>query len=101
MGKLNKITLLAVANQSLSYDAPDNGARYQIRLYELAGGQMAADVDIDDVPILRGQRIVAGCPIIPYKASAKNANFVILTNGDDEPDWRKFGTEQNLFYGAV
>lgn len=98
---MNKITLLAVANQSLSYDAPDNGARYQIRLYELAGGQMAADVDIDDVPILRGQRIVAECPIIHYKASAENANFIILTNGDDEPDWRKFGTEQNLFYGAV
>lgn len=91
---MQTIPLAAEPNQEFTVRLDDT--RYAIRLKE-ANGVMVADVTIDDVVTLTATRVLAGELLIPYLYMVRG-NFVLLTNGDDLPDWREFGASQALVY---
>lgn len=91
---MQNIPLAAEPNQEFTVRLDDT--RYDLRLKE-ANGVMVADVTIDDVVTITGTRVLAGEFVIPYLYMARG-NFLLLTNGDELPDWREFGSSQSLVY---
>lgn len=91
---MQNIPIAAEPNQEFTVRLDDT--RYAIRLKE-ANGVMVADVTIDDVVTITGTRVLAGEFIIPYVYMMRG-NFLLLTNGDELPDWQEFGASQSLVY---
>lgn len=89
------IDIAQVPNQSLSVTL--EGVRWDIRIKQ-AVSSMAADLTADGVPVLSGQRIVAGTPIIPYEYLINDGNFLIMTENDELPNWELFDVNQVLIY---
>lgn len=92
---MRKITLLAVPSQAFAFDVGET--RFDVRIFS-AGGRMCFDLAIDGEQVLSGCRIVAGEPMIPYNYAAVAGNFALETDGNAEPEWRKFGSSQRLLY---
>lgn len=90
-----EVPLQAVANQSFSVSL--EGTRYRLTIKE-ANGIMCADVTRDEVELLRGHRIAALCPLLPYRYLQGGGNFVILTENDELPYYPSFGYTQRLVY---
>lgn len=88
------IPLANTPNQSFTVQL-DN-VRWEL-VVRTARGCMCADVDRDNVALLRGVRLVAGQPIIPY-AYLQTGNFIFLSVDDALPDWSQFGVSQTLVY---
>jgi len=92
-----QVTLAAVSNQTFSVKTSD-GIRWRFRVYE-TNGCMSADVTKDDVPILAGQRLVSGSPIVPYvHMMATGGSWVMVTDRGAMPWWEQFGISQFLTY---
>lgn len=95
------IPLEATPNQVVT--ARLGGLRYEIRLRDI-GGMMAADVTRGDDIVIRGVRVVAGTPLIPYRHLEAGAGNLIFVNASDQPDaipyWPDFGTRTRLVYGT-
>lgn len=95
------VPLEAVPNQSVT--ARLGGERFEIRLRDI-GGMMAADVSRGDVPIVRGQRVVAGAPLLPYRHLEAGVGNLIFVNAEDVADaipyWPDFGTRTRLVYAT-
>jgi hypothetical protein len=90
------VPLDAIPNQELSILLEN--VRYDIRLVAL-DDVMAIDLNINDVVVLSGFRVVAGTPVIPYQYLENNqGNFLFLTELDDAPYWTEFGGTQLLVY---
>jgi hypothetical protein len=89
-----EIPLQAIPNQSLSILLGES--QWDIRI-KAAGNIMAFDISENNVPIVTGQRAVAGYPIIPYEY-LEDGNFVLLTMNDEYPDYTQFGVTQSLIY---
>lgn len=93
---MRTIPLQTTANQSVVVTL--DGNRWALSLKACAG-VMAVDVDLNDTPILRGQRVVAGMPVIPYRRLAPGqGNFMFLTVDDMLPWWERFNIDQSLQY---
>ena len=97
---MRTIPLQTVPNQSIVVTL--DGVRWALTLKACAG-VMAVDVDLNDVPILRGQRVVAAMPVIPYRrlqegVVAGAGNFMFVTVDDALPWWERFGVDQSLVY---
>jgi hypothetical protein len=91
-----EIALQSVPNQAFSVTL--DGSRYLFTLKE-SNGIMCADVTRDDVELLRGHRIVAGAPLLPYRSVQGGfGNFVLLTENDELPYYTSFGGTQQLVY---
>lgn len=88
------IPIVALPNQSISVRVDDS--RYDIKLKETRGVMMC-DITRDDEVLLSGARIVAGTPILLYDY-LEQGNFFIMTDGDELPEWSKFGITQSLIY---
>jgi hypothetical protein len=88
------VSLQSVANQSLSIRL--DGNQYDIRIVD-CGDCMAATVVKNNVTLIENVRLVAGTPVLPYPWMY-DGGFVILTENDDLPDWRKFGITQFMYY---
>lgn len=82
-------------NQELSINV--DGNRWTIRL-KVARTSMFADLFLNDDPVVLGQRIAVGTPVIPYEYLATAGNFILIVDGEDLPDWRKFNVTQQLLY---
>lgn len=93
---MRRITLLAVPNQTFSFDS--GNARFDMRIFS-AGDRMCLDLDIDEVRVLSGCRIVCGEPMIPYDYLSTRGNFALVTDSAESPNWRQFGVTQYLVYG--
>lgn len=89
------IDIAQVPNQSFSVTL--EGVRWDIRLKQ-AASSMTADLAADGVPVVSGQRIVAGTPIIPYSYLANDGNFLVMTENDELPNWELFDVNQVLVY---
>lgn len=85
------VTLERVPNQALSVTIA--GRRFDLRIFDLGDG-MAADVSVNGAVVVRGQRLVAGAPFLPYRY-LEAGNLILVTDGA-APDWRQFGTTQAL-----
>lgn len=92
---MRTIPLDAVPNQQVSINIGEN--RWTLRIKE-ATSSMIADVSLNDQPLLYGIRFCVGTPLIPYRYLAGFGNFLLLTNNEELPDWRKFGSTQTLVY---
>lgn len=79
-----------------SFTVTIDGTRWGVRLVAIGEGT-AADVSRDGVEILRGVRVVAGEPIIPYKYLV-TGNFLFITEVDQMPVYSAFGVSQTLVY---
>lgn len=91
---MRNIPISPIPNQSLSVRLDDQ--RLVLRLKE-ANGVMVADVERNGVSVVRGTRVLAGEFVIPYQYQ-QVGNFMLLTTGDDLPDWSEFGATQTLVY---
>lgn len=91
---MRNIPLTQDPNQELTVRVGDR--RYTLRL-KSTNGVMVADVSIDGAVILRGTRVLAGEPIIPY-VYLQDGNFILLTVDDALPDYAQFGVTQSLVF---
>ena len=82
--------------RSQTLQANLGAAQYSLKVYSAAGG-MCYDMTRNNVVITRGQRIVAGTPLIPYRY-LEDGNFILTTEDNDLPDYNKFSDTQNLLY---
>lgn len=95
-----QIPLQSVPTQSLSIQLDNNAYNILLRVINSADAQiMAADISINNVLIVSGQRIVGSYPIIPYEY-LWNGNFILLTTNDDLPDYNQFQISQYLVYAS-
>lgn len=94
---MRTIPLSRVPNQELSVTLDQN--RWLLRI-KVGTGMMAADIYLNGEPVLLGQRLVAGTPLIPYRHLQENGNFWFLTEGDKAPWWQRFGVDQVLTYAS-
>jgi hypothetical protein len=94
---MRDIPLTATPNQSLSVAI--NGNRWALTIKE-ARGCMVADVVLNDVVLLQGIRFAVGTPLIPYRHLQGSGNFLLLVDDEQLPDWRLFGSSQQLVYVA-
>lgn len=92
---MRDISLLAVPNQTFS--ATINGVLWELTI-KVAVRTMLADVRRDGVDLIRGQRIIAEFPILPYRYLSHQGNFAILTRDGELPWWEEFGRSQSLIY---
>lgn len=94
---MRTIPLSRVPNQQLSVTLDQK--RWTLRI-KVAVNVMAADIYLDDQPLLLGQRLAAGTPVIPYRHLQGNGNFWVLTEGEEVPWWERFGIDQVLTYAS-
>lgn len=93
---MRTIPIQQTANQSLTVTL--DGNRWSLTI-KSANEMMCVDIDLNDTPILRGQRVVAGMPVIPYRRIAPNqGNFMFVTERDENPWWERFTVDQSLHY---
>ena len=93
---MRTIPIQQTANQSLTVTL--DGNRWSLTI-KAANEMMCVDIDLNDTPILRGQRVVAGMPVIPYRRIAPNqGNFMFVTERDENPWWERFTIDQSLHY---
>ncbi|WMD23297.1 hypothetical protein RAS12_13280 [Achromobacter seleniivolatilans] len=92
---MRDISLLPVPNQEFSFTI--NGVLWELAI-KVARGTMLADVKRDGQDLVRGQRIVAEHPILPYRYLSHAGNFAILTRDYELPWWEEFGRSQSLVY---
>jgi hypothetical protein len=94
---MRMIPIERLPNQELTLNI--DGTRWLLRL-KVARSSMICDVLRDDEPLVLGQRIAVGTPIIPYRYLAGAGNFILLVDGEALPDWQQFGVTQQLAYVA-
>ena len=92
---MRTVPIESLPNQQLSINVNDD--RFVIRL-KVATSSMIADVYCNDEAVILGQRIAVGTPIIPYDYLCAQGNFILIVDGEDLPDWQKFGVSQQLLY---
>lgn len=80
-----------------------DGRLYRITLRELNAGVMGITIERDGVLLMSNQRCVAGSPVIPYPALARDAGNFIFTNTQEGaiPTWQDFGTSCFLVYSTA
>lgn len=93
-----QIPLNAIPNQELTVVL--DGVLYDLTLKE-TNGCMSVDVTRAGVVVIRGQRCVAGSPILPYVSlEGQFGNFAFVTNDGDLPYYDQFGVSQALIYAS-
>ena len=90
---MREISLQAVPNQLVTVSLNDETWDIEIKSCIQF---MSVSIWRDGEPVILGQRIVEGKPLIPYRHLAVKGNFFI--DGSGSADWQEFGRSQNLFY---
>lgn len=91
------VPIEALPNQELSINIDGNRWTLRIKVGRLC---MFADVYLNDAPVLLGQRIAVGTPVIPYEYLATEGNFILIVDDEQLPDWQQFGISQFLLYAS-
>lgn len=89
------IPLRAIPNQRIIF--PDGNNRWMLRIHTGIDSTLC-DIWLNNQVVLLGERVVAGVPVITFPYLTDVGNFGILTENDDEPNWRLFETSQQLVY---
>lgn len=93
-----QIPLESIPNQNFTINI-DNVV-FDISLWAVNSGDtqiMAMDILADNEPVVLGQRLVSGQPVLPYRYLA-NYNFILITNNEELPAWQEFQVSQFLIY---
>jgi len=91
------IPIEPLPNQSLTVNIGED--RWSITL-KAANTSVVADISVNDVVLVQGQRIAVGTPILPYEYLQGSGNFLLLVDDDALPDYTLFGSNQALVYVA-
>jgi hypothetical protein len=100
-----QIPLISVPNQSLSIQLDNN--QYDIAIHATKDnpdgttGIMAIDITINNNLVISGVRAVCGYPLLLYQYLMVDGNLVFVTQNNEYPDWRQFGTTQYLIYASA
>lgn len=89
------IPIQAIPSQTLSFIDPSSN-QWDIAI-RLTAQQIAFSFTLNSVILIQGVTAVAGYRIIPYDY-LENGNFVLVTQGQQIPDYVQFGTTQTLVY---
>lgn len=92
-----QIPLQAIPNQTLSIQVSAN--RWDLAIKEI-NGLMAMDFILNDVVLTLGVRMMPNEPLLIYAPYAQEGNFVLLTEEDEYPYYKLFGTSQSLIYAS-
>lgn len=95
-----QINLAAIPNQSFTFTGP-GGALWALALVDLGNNQMAADIEINGRSIVKGHRLVAGAPLVPYAYLSGFGNMIFDTPNDEVPYWTEFGGSHTLWYATL
>lgn len=91
------IPLSVLPNQSISIYL--NNAQYDLRFHDCGNGVMSIDIDINNIPLLSGARLIPNYPII-VSQYMENGNFILQTSNYAYPDWNRFGIDQYLIFAS-
>ncbi len=91
------IPITSLPNQSFSIQLGNDNYDIVIRSCNFI---MAVDLTRNNVPILTGQRVVAGTPVIPY-TYLESGNFLFITANEEYPDYTQFGLTQLLVFTSA
>lgn len=91
---MRQIPLEVLPNQSLSIRLGDN--LYTIELKTAQQNTVIA-MFRGQTLLFSGLRAVAGAPLIPF-IYLESGNFIFITENDELPFWREFGSSQKLVY---
>ena len=101
------IPLQPLPNQSLSiqldninYDISLKSCGFVIENPDYSKNIMAVTISINNVLTVSGIRAVNGFPLIPSKYLSL-ANFTIITDNDEYPNYLRFGIDQFLIYASA
>ena len=89
------IDLMRTPNQSLTFT--HEGVLWKL-VIKVGNTTMVADISRNEEPLIRGTRIVADAPIMPYRYLSTDGNFAIATVDGEIPWWEKFGSDHTLVY---
>lgn len=92
---MQNIPIQALPSQTFTYVDPENN-QWNISV-QLVIAQMAFSFTLNGTPLIKNVTAVAGIRIIPYDY-LENGNFVIITQSQQVPDYRQFGTTQHLLF---
>lgn len=96
---MQTLTLQAIPSQQLT--AVLDSILYNLAL-RLSNGCMFVDITRAGLPVVSGQRIVAGEPFLPYVVlEGSFGNFIMLTLDGDLPDYTQFGLTQTLVWATA
>jgi hypothetical protein len=87
-----------IPNQSFAVRL--DGIEYEIAI-KTCRNVMAMSISAFNNPVVLGQRIIPGYPIIPYRYKSALGNFVFNTADSEYPQYNKFGVDQFLLYASV
>ncbi len=88
------IDLQARPNQTVT--ATLDSDRYEITV-KAANNIMAVDITRNNIRLMRGARVVAGTPLLPYRYQERG-NFIFTTNDNQLPFYTSFGITHQLVY---
>ena len=89
------ISLESVPNQEFVITLADND--YKIRIFSISGG-MSYDLTLNDKVVIQGFAMVNGVMFLPYKYQELSGNLLLVVHDDELPDYRNFGSTQNLIF---
>ncbi|MDR1349687.1 MAG: hypothetical protein LBJ59_02690 [Zoogloeaceae bacterium] len=94
------IPLQAIPNQAVEVFLDE--AWFKIEVKTLNNGAAVVSIARDDVILVSGQRALPLQPLLPYRyLEGEAGNFAFLTDADDYPDYRRFGSGQQLVYATA
>lgn len=95
------LPLEAIPNQNITIRL--DGRRYDLTIRELNAGVMGASIIRDGETLVTNVRCVAGFPLIPYPALARDAGNFIFTETQEgqAPTWPNFGISCQLVYSTA
>jgi hypothetical protein len=98
-----EITLANVPSQSFTIQLEECQYSFVVRSVNANdndSGIIAVDILQNNIPIVTGNRAVAGYFLMPYRYQEDDdcGNFVFFTLNDDLPDYTQFGITQSLIY---
>lgn len=92
---MQSIPIQALPAQTFTYVDPANN-QWNIGV-QLVIEQLAFSFTLNGLPLIKNVTAVAGIRIIPYDY-LENGNFVLITQSQQVPDYRQFGTTQHLLF---
>lgn len=78
-----------------------NSRTYRIRIFDVTGGLMCADVSLNTTPVVQGVRCLHGDFLLPFPGLEQdNGNFLWFDDRGRRPNWANFGSDPTcrLYY---
>ena len=95
---MKTINLQQVPNQNFKFRAGEE--LYDITIRTTQYGTYIS-ISRNDVVLISNQILTPNAPILAYEHLVTNGNFVLETEGNNAPDYTRFGNTQNFYYFEI